>query len=112
MKKPLLSLALLSTLTGSSLAQSSDAAYQNADYTPKKAASQYVPELETLVFKFQVTGSAGKTQPKPAGKTDGVPVLGYVLPATLKSTDIGMGATDGIVAMALTSHPDFEDTPL
>jgi len=38
MKKPLLTLALLSALTSSSFAQSSGAAYQNADYVPKKAA--------------------------------------------------------------------------
>ncbi len=112
MRKSLLTLALLGALTTSSFAQSSGAAYKNADYTPKKAAIRYLPELETLVFEFQVAGSAGKTQPKPAGKTDGAPVLGYVFPTTLKSTDIGMGATEGIVAMALTSHPDFEDTPL
>ena len=36
MKKSLLTLALLSALTGSSFAQSSGAAYHNADYTPKK----------------------------------------------------------------------------
>ena len=87
----MLTLSLLSALTGSSFAQSSGAAYHNADYTPKKAAIKYLPELKTLVFEFQTVGSAGKTQPKPAGKTDGASVLGYVFPTTLKSTDIGMG---------------------
>ncbi len=30
----------------------------------------------------------------------------------LKSTDVGFSQTEGIVALALTSHPDFDDTPL
>ncbi|WP_035558430.1 hypothetical protein [Hymenobacter sp. IS2118] len=114
MKKSVLTLALLSAFATAGRAQSAAAgkAYASADYTPKKATVNYLPELETLVFEFQVAGSAGKTQPRPAGKTDGAPVLGYVFPTTLKSTDIGMAATEGIVALALTSHPDFEDTPL
>ncbi|WP_046246474.1 hypothetical protein [Hymenobacter terrenus] len=112
MKKAVLTLSLLSTVIAPVAAQSSGKPYATADYTPKKAAVNYLPDLETLVFEFQVAGSAGKTQPRPAGKTDGAPVLGYVFPTTLKSTDIGMAATDGIVALALTSHPDFEDTPL
>lgn len=42
----------------------------------------------------------------------GAPVLGYVFPTTLKPTDVGFNDTQGIVALALTSHPDFDDTPL
>ena len=28
------------------------------------------------------------------------------------TSDVGFGNTEGIVALALTSHPDFDDTPL
>ena len=112
MKKPMLTLSFLSAFATAGFAQKSGQPYATADYTPRQATVKYLPDLETLVFEFQVAGSAGKTQPRPAGKTDGAPVLGYVFPTTLKSTDIGMGATEGIVALALTSHPDFEDTPL
>jgi len=59
-----------------------------------------------------VNGTAGKTTPTARGQLDEAPVLGYVFPTSLKSTDVGFGETDGIVALALTSHPDFDDTPL
>ena len=38
--------------------------------------------------------------------------MGYVFPTSLKSEDVGFGQVEGIVALALTSHPDFDDTPL
>jgi hypothetical protein len=43
---------------------------------------------------------------------NGAPVLGYVFPTTLKSEDVGFRPTEGIVALAITSHPDFDDSPL
>lgn len=73
---------------------------------------RYDDDLEQLVFSIKVDGTAGESAPKAAGKMDGAPVLGYVFPTTLKSVDVGFSATDGIVALALTSHPDFDDTPL
>ncbi|NOQ74151.1 MAG: T9SS type A sorting domain-containing protein [Crocinitomix sp.] len=68
--------------------------------------------LKQLVFKIEVEGMAGDSVPTAIGDLDGAPVLGYVIPTTLISTDVGFGTTDGIVALALTSHPDFDDTPL
>jgi len=72
----------------------------------------YSEELEQLVFTITVEGNAGASVPTAVGQMDGAPVLGYVFPTTLASTDVGFGDTTGIVAMALTSHPDFDDTPL
>lgn len=72
----------------------------------------YNDDLEQIVMTITVAGDAGGTIPTPAGQLDGAPVLGYVFPTTLSSNDVGFGNTDGIVAMALTSHPDFDDTPL
>ncbi|MCF6348572.1 MAG: hypothetical protein L3J20_09780 [Flavobacteriaceae bacterium] len=72
----------------------------------------YSEELEQLVFAITVEGNAGVSVPTAVGQMDGAPVLGYVFPTTLASTDVGFGNTTGIVAMALTSHPDFDDTPL
>ena len=43
---------------------------------------------------------------------DGAPVLGYVFPTTLKPAQAGFAPVDGILALAATSHPDFDDTPL
>ncbi len=72
----------------------------------------YDAELEVLVFEIRVEGEAGKSVPKPAGQLDGAPVLGYVFPTNLSSTDVGFSEVEGTVALALTSHPDFDDTPL
>jgi hypothetical protein len=73
---------------------------------------RYLPELELLVFEQQLEGVVGSTLPQPAGQVDGAPVLGYVFPTTLEPENVGFGGTDGIVALAVTSHPDFDDTPL
>jgi len=68
--------------------------------------------LEQLIFSIEVQGMAGKSVPRAVGKMDGAPVLGYVFPTTLNPGDVGFSHTEGIVALALTSHPDFDDTPL
>ena len=73
---------------------------------------QYDGELDQLIFSISVKGKAGGTVPKKAGGLDGAPVLGYVFPTNLKPENIGFSSTLGIVALALTSHPDFDDTPL
>lgn len=72
----------------------------------------YDSELEQLIFSIEVKGNAGAAQPKKFGSLNGAPVLGYVFPTSLKATDVGFSAVEGIVALALTSHPDFDDTPL
>jgi len=59
-----------------------------------------------------VKGSAGESKPKAIGSLHGAPVLGYVFPTNLKATDVGFSSVDGVVVLALTSHPDFDDTPL
>jgi hypothetical protein len=46
------------------------------------------------------------------GDLDGAPVLGYVVPTTLEPAAVGFQGAEGIVALAVTSHPDFDDTPL
>lgn len=68
--------------------------------------------LDQLIFTIEVEGMAGSAIPEAVGQLDGAPVLGYVFPTNLKPTDVGFGPTEGVVALALTSHPDFDDTPL
>lgn len=82
------------------------------DLQIKKAQVNYDSELEQLIFSIEVKGNAGASQPKKFGNLNGAPVLGYVFPTSLKATDVGFSAVEGIVALALTSHPDFDDTPL
>lgn len=68
--------------------------------------------LGITIWEINVEGTAGKTTPIKVGNLDGAPVLGYVFPTSLKPTDVGFNQINGIVALALTSHPDFDDTPL
>lgn len=83
-----------------------------ADLQLREADVTYDATLDLLVFRVRVAGTAGGTVPAPRGALDGAPVLGYVFPTTLAPSDVGFGGVDGIVALAVTSHPDFDDTPL
>lgn len=84
----------------------------NKDLDIRAAGVQYVQSLDLLVFTMSVKGQALATTPEAAGRLDGAPVLGYVFPTTLDPRDVGFGVEDGLVALAVTSHPDFDDTPL
>ena len=86
--------------------------YNTDDFQVTKATVTHHSDLSVTVWEIQVKGTAGKTVPTPNGALDGAPVLGYVFPTSLKPTDVGFSMTEGIVALALTSHPDFDDTPL
>lgn len=76
------------------------------------ASVTYLRAYDLLVFEQKVQGVAGRTKPQARGQMNGAPVVGYVFPTTLKSQDVGFSATPGIVALAVTSHPDFDDSPL
>jgi len=75
-------------------------------------AVRYVEDLDVLVFEQRLAGPAGEIVPEPAGSLDGAPVLGYVFPTTLSPAAVGFGEVEGTLALAATSHPDFDDTPL
>ena len=82
------------------------------DLVLNQASVRYIKSIDMLVFELKVEGRAGHTVPEPAGEMDGAPVLGYVFPTTLNPNDVGFSSDQGIVALAATSHPDFDDTPL
>ncbi|MCF6348570.1 MAG: hypothetical protein L3J20_09770 [Flavobacteriaceae bacterium] len=86
--------------------------YDNGNFKIKKVSVSHNASISSTIWKIEVEGNAGETTPEPAGQMNGAPVLGYVFPTSLKPTDVGFNQTDGIVALALTSHPDFDDTPL
>ncbi|MEL7206731.1 MAG: hypothetical protein AAGK32_00605, partial [Actinomycetota bacterium] len=69
-------------------------------------------EGDEIVFRSEVVAGAGSEIPEPVGAVDQAPVWSYVWPTTLDSSTIGFDADQGIVALAATSHPDFDDTPL
>ncbi|MCB0801814.1 MAG: hypothetical protein KDB74_01845, partial [Flavobacteriales bacterium] len=86
--------------------------YNNDDFQIKSVNVKHEAAIEATIWEITVKGNAGKTTPSPAGQLNGAPVLAYVFPTSLKPTDVGFNETEGIVALALTSHPDFDDTPL
>ncbi len=86
--------------------------YKNEDFKINEVSVTHEPNLGVTIWEISVNGTAGETTPTKVGQLDGAPVLGYVFPTSLKPTDVGFNQTDGIVALALTSHPDFDDTPL
>jgi len=86
--------------------------YDGPNVQITEASARYDSTIDSLILEMSVEGEAGATAPVPAGQLDGAPVLGYVFPTTLKATDVGFSEAEGIVALALTSHPDFDDTPL
>jgi hypothetical protein len=65
-----------------------------------------------LIFQMVVAGEAGETIPEPSGAVPGAEILSYVWPTSLDTSVVGFEAEQGILALAVTSHPDFDDTPL
>jgi len=110
--KSILLLLTTGVLFGVNTSCAQKSGYKNEDFKIKEVSVTHKPDLGLTIWEINVAGAAGKTTPKKVGQLDGAGVLGYVFPTTLKPTDVGFSQTDGIVALALTSHPDFDDTPL
>jgi hypothetical protein len=64
-----------------------------------------------IVFSQTVSGKAGNSKPVSSGKFAGSSVYSYVWPTSLDSGTVGFEAKQGVLALAATSHPDFDDTP-
>ena len=63
-------------------------------------------------FAMQVAGKAGSVKPKKTGKFAGADVFSYVWPTKIDPSEVGFDKGAGILALAVTIHPDFDDTPL
>lgn len=63
-------------------------------------------------FVMEVAGQAGAQTPEKIGKLEGAMVDAYVWPTKLDPAAAGFAAGSGILALAITAHPDFDDTPL
>ena len=74
-------------------------------------SASYNVALDTFVMSMDVAGAAATNVPAPAGQVDGAPVVGYVFPTSIAPGEVGFQDTDGTLALAVTSHPDFDDTP-
>ena len=63
-------------------------------------------------FHMALSGKAGANRPAKSGKLAGSSVFSYVWPTSLDSSVVGFEPKAGILAFAVTAHPDFDDTPL
>ncbi|WP_324754859.1 hypothetical protein [Roseovarius sp. Pro17] len=65
-----------------------------------------------VTFHMTTNGVAGADTPDPTGALGGASVQSYVWPTSLDPAAVGFEGGTGILALAATSHPDFDDTPL
>ncbi|MCZ4271487.1 hypothetical protein [Maritalea porphyrae] len=65
-----------------------------------------------VTFHMSTAGQAGSERPSSVGDLAGAPVYAYVWPTSLDPLVVGFEDESGILALAATSHPDFDDTPL
>lgn len=69
-------------------------------------------EGNVAVFHMAVSGKAGESRPAATGALAGSQVFAYVWPTSLDAGTVGFDPGAGILALAATAHPDFDDTPL
>jgi hypothetical protein len=62
-----------------------------------------------VVFRIEVRGEAGAQKPGATGAFAGSSVFSYVWPTSLDTSTVGFEAKQGILALAATYHPDFDD---
>jgi hypothetical protein len=65
-----------------------------------------------VTFIMTTRGTAGAEKPKKTGKFAGSQVYAYVWPTKVDSEAVGFEKGAGILAAAVTAHPDFNDEPL
>ena len=65
-----------------------------------------------VTFIMELVGQAGSVKPQKIGSLTGAKVESYVWPTSLDPATVGFDVGSGILALAITAHPDFDDTPL
>ena len=65
-----------------------------------------------VTFAMELAGEAGSVKPAAVGALKGASVEAYVWPTGFDPSIAGFAAKSGILALAITAHPDFDDTPL
>lgn len=71
--------------------------------------SRITVDKDHAVFRTRVRADAGAQKPKSTGKFEGSEVYAYVWPTSLDSAEVGFEKGQGVVALAVTYHPDFDD---
>lgn len=78
------------------------------DITRAKATT----DGKLTTFLMEVAGTAGSRLPASIGQLKGAEVYAYVWPTDVDPSAAGFDPGSGILALAVTAHPDFDDTPL
>lgn len=122
MKSLTFSVAALALVASPAIADDSRAVHRagavmsTADNTKTAAfdilAAHVHRDGRTVTFRMTTNGIAGANRPQAAGQLAGAPVWSYVWPTSLDPATVGFDGKTGILALAATSHPDFDDTPL
>ncbi len=86
--------------------------YEHPNLIISSASVANKQEQALWLFTISVEGIAGETVPKIHGQVNGAGVLAYVFVTDLDPKVVGFRQAEGILALAVTSHPDFDDTPL
>jgi hypothetical protein len=102
-------LAACGTAAGHEITAASDPAV-DAAFDVTRASATTDGRLAT--FAMEVSGLAGSVIPEATGKIEGAKVDAYVWPTQLDPGAVGFEKGSGILALAITAHPDFDDTPL
>lgn len=114
---PLSLSGLILVAAGCATAHSSNSGAINAKTSTEAQASFDLVQTRVfkqgpdLVFQHRVREGVGQLKPNAHGQLAGADVFAYVWPTSLDSAVVGFEANQGILALVLTSHPDFDDTP-
>jgi hypothetical protein len=104
-------------LAGTASLWLSAAGAHSIEATPVAGAPASFDIIETTIvtkdgnaiFTTRVRGEAGSAKPAATGRFEGSEVYAYVWSTSLNSGEIGFEKDQGIVALAVTFHPDFDD---
>ena len=115
MMKPFL-LPFLLLAGGSAMADGTNRAVSSPADAARQAsfdilAAEVAIDGNRASFRMALVGAAGSAELQPAGALAGAPVHAYVWPTSLDPAAVGFDAGTGILALAATRHPDFDDTP-
>lgn len=117
-KPSLLSAMIMTTFTLSAFAGSHHShgiSSQKSKATPNAfdiVHTKITTKGNVATFHMAVSGKSGSSKPSATGKLAGSDVFSYVWPTSIDSYIVGFEKKVGILALAATSHPDFDDTPL
>ncbi|MEW5685475.1 MAG: hypothetical protein AB1942_11190 [Pseudomonadota bacterium] len=108
--RSLLAAAAFTVLTGAASAQPITSPASPAVQAPFDIVRTEVRSAgPDVIFEVKVRGKAGELKPKATGQFAGSAVYSYVWPTSLDSATVGFETAQGIVALAVTFHPDFDD---